>query len=292
MTRLATIGATATIAHRESAQSAQRNVNTSSFGLNTRQANAVLRQTYLRVLQTRAHELLDAETDQLAVYEPMKSKAHSVSMTLQRIEHDNVLAKSVLRARDFERAVSRAMLEDEKKDEEFAAKWRSVVGTQAVREFLQISPLYNRFQQQLNVLPDRCTKVVTLTADLQSVARICKTICLQSRFNNLFKAMNGDWRNRCKVVLFNECTPIEDEEKKRPTDLPSCYSLRMCICSSLNGRKTFLFTNRARASFKQTFKRNAYGLKRTAVSRQCNPFHVDISFSRPVLIRGSNVILI
>ena len=245
------MGAAATLARRDLTSA---NVNTSSFGSNTRQAKAILRQTYLKVLEKKAKDILDAESDTVAVYQPANSRAHSVSMTLHRVESDKTLTKSVLRSQDFQLAALRALRACDKEDEEFAANWRKTVGADMVNKFVEIAPLFFLFRHQMNLLPDRSTNVYTFAADLASAKHVCMEVCIQSRYNNMFSTLNADWASRCKPILFNECTPIPDAEAKPKKYTPSCRDLRMCKCTP-SGTSAMVFTNRARAATKQTFPR-------------------------------------
>ena len=250
--RLSQVGAAATAARREN-QTA--NVNTSSFGPNTRQAKAVFRNAYMKALQEKATTLLEAEGDELAIYEPMASRAHSITVTLKQMESDKILANSVLRAQDFRCAVNRAMRALVTKDADLAKRWQTTSGQQNVIRFLDIAPQHKYMEKQLNALPDRDTNVMMLAASSATAVNTFKEIALQSCFNNIHKAMQLDWANRCKPILFNECEPIDDkdtEEKKKTR--PSCLKLRICVCGP-NGEKAWIYVNRFRCCLKQTFKR-------------------------------------
>ena len=120
----------------------------------------------MKALEAKADTLLQAEGNQLAMYEPMPSRAHAVTMTLKQMEEDKALAQSVLKAEDFRLAVQRAIRTNANKEVELTKAWQSTLGEENVKRFLDFSPLHIQFQNQINAYPDRDTNVLALTATL------------------------------------------------------------------------------------------------------------------------------
>lgn len=229
-----------------------RTADGSSFGFKTREVQ--------KQLQVRRRELVDKHvatviTSNEALAVVSEPQIHGTSC-VQAIDllGDTAAATSLDALAEYQRAFAKAFRARLRDGDQLATSWMREKTPISVSKLLSVCPLFNRISDVMCEIPDRDVTVLSLTANLDTMTKVCNNVASASRFNNLYSCMKTDWVSKCQAILFDDCDKLEDVNVPK-LKKPLCSDVPYCLCDDA-GDLNFQMRVRLHAAIKGNFNRS------------------------------------